>query len=119
MTTQGDEDRKTKTRICIFAFILGICTLIDHLFWVIYKSVSAWWTYSNLEQVILGRAYEEIVADIRYAKLLLVAFHAQGWTGQIVHGWRFWIYVAFNKTMRDGFAKAIGKLHRKVTIGDS
>lgn len=110
MSLDAKQQWRSKRRVCTFSFVIGICILIDHLLWVAHKITSTYLAPLSIDPdtvVSSGQPFEEAMADVQYGKLVVATGHMQGWMGQAVHAWRFYIYLALNKTMRGGFRKAV------------
>lgn len=117
MSSGAEQEWKAKLRVCLFSYIVGMCVLIDHLVWVVHKITADMFDDIDFDRAVTsGQSYEDGMEAISYRQLVVITGHIQAWMGQLVHGWRFFIYLACNQTMREGFKAVVSCQGRKTTV---
>lgn len=98
------EEMKMSRRLCAFSSIIGSCVVLDHVFWVLYQELVVAWVYPTVEEVMLGQVDPH---DAEHEQVLFIAWHIYVCMGLLVHSYRFFMYLAFTKSMREGLMKLI------------
>lgn len=99
------KDWKSKRSACILAYALGVTTLVDHIVWVAFKYYKENAVYVTGANAIVKLNFDQALVHLHGIKSFFIVELVQRLLGQIVHSWRFFIYLATNPAMRNAFKK--------------
>lgn len=105
MARQHKAEWIVKRRLCVFSIIIGICTLLDHVVWVAYKAMTNRSSGPIGDKAVYQSSFQDAMNDLSYSHLVVSMSLVQALMGELVHSYRFFIYFALNKTMRDGLTR--------------
>lgn len=109
LNSNAKRDWASQKKACTLTYILGITILLDHAVWVSYKLYKSGVIDNSGEKAVRNLTFDQALADLEQKKIVAVLELGQRLLGQLVHSWRFFLYLAFNKTMRVGFLKVFCK----------
>jgi hypothetical protein len=112
MSSNAKKEWLAKKQICTFCYIQGVCTLIDHLAWVLSTATNdTAYSYISPDSLIIenevAKSYMETMKKMRYYQTNIAMWFIQAITQGIVHGWRFLFYLLFFKSMRKALKEAM------------
>jgi hypothetical protein len=115
MNGKAKSDWNTKRKICSLSIIIGLCTFVDHSTWVAHFAAKFQTAApSDIgKEAIIKHTYEEATENIKRWWIIVITGIIQTTTGQIIHAWRFFIYLSFNMKMVSTLKKVLGCVEKE------